>query len=96
MYKVLIIAYYFPPMGLSGVQIYTWEDQWETGLWMRSFEGTERNIDEAQVFIAGCQYQDGRTVRNIIIEARDDYDVPTARRIAAAIIEAAEEIERLQ
>jgi hypothetical protein len=25
-------------------RFYTWEDQWETGLWMRSFEGTERNI----------------------------------------------------
>lgn len=68
----------------------------EPGVWARSFDGTERKVDDAQVFISGWQYEDGRSVRRIGIEARSDYDAPAARRIAAAIIAAADEIEGLQ
>jgi hypothetical protein len=64
------------------------------GAWVRSFDGTARKVDDAEVFISGRQFEDGRTVREIGIDARGDYDAATARRIAA--IEAADEIEGLR
>jgi hypothetical protein len=77
-------------------------EEMHPGAWARCFDGTERKVcwsgacgvvSDVQVFISGQQYQDGHTVRSIGIDARDDYDAATARRIAAAIIAAADEIE---
>jgi len=71
-------------------------EETEPGVWTRNFDGATRRIDDAQVYITGRQYHDGRTERTIgIAAARGDYGAATARRIAAALIEAADEIERL-
>jgi hypothetical protein len=47
------------------------------------------------VFIGGVQFHDGRTERSITIDARSDYDPVTARLLAAALIEAADEVDAL-
>ena len=72
------------------------DDEDDNGTWVRNFDGTKREVDDAQVFVDGSQYQDGRARRSISIEARGSYDPTTARRIAEAIIGAADEIEALQ
>ncbi|WP_236977646.1 hypothetical protein [Mycobacterium kiyosense] len=66
----------------------------DTG-WIRAFDGTRRSVSaDTDVIILGCQNQDGTTVRTIGIVARGDYDAATARQIAAAILDAADELDR--
>ncbi|SBS79254.1 conserved hypothetical protein [uncultured Mycobacterium sp.] len=67
----------------------------EDGVWTRSFDGTQRKVADVEVYISGLQYADGRVERTIGIEARDEYDSETARRLAAALLEAADEVDRL-
>lgn len=72
--------------------------------WVRTFDGTERTVDTlftdsseksgtVGIVITGRQDADGRTARKVMIEVVGEYDADTARRIAAALTEAADEIE---
>lgn len=76
-------------------QHYHWEHGGD-GQWTRYFAGTVRDIDKAAVIINGFQSSDGTITRSICVDGEtDDLDAAKARRIAAALIEAADELERL-
>ncbi|WP_156673178.1 MULTISPECIES: hypothetical protein [unclassified Mycobacterium] len=65
--------------------------------WFRDFEGTTRRGGRARVQIYGRQQVDGSTRRWIAVHARhlDALDGIAARELAAALTDAADEIERL-
>ncbi|MBI2693308.1 hypothetical protein [Mycobacterium nebraskense] len=65
--------------------------------WFRDFEGTSRRVGRVRVQIYGRQQVDGSTRRWISVQTRhlDALDAPTARELAAALTDAADEIERL-
>ena len=65
--------------------------------WFRDFEGTSRRVGRARVQIYGRQQVDGSTRRWISVQPRhlDVLDAATARELAAALTDAADEIERL-
>ena len=65
--------------------------------WFRDFEGTTRRGTHARVQICGRQQADGSTRRWIAVHTRhlDALDAAAARELAAALAEAADEMERL-
>ncbi|OBI11851.1 hypothetical protein [Mycobacterium sp. E2497] len=65
--------------------------------WFRDFEGTSRRCGSAHVQICGRQQVDGSTRRWISVHARhlNALDASAARELAAALTEAADEVERL-
>ncbi|UXA05967.1 hypothetical protein KXD96_24310 [Mycobacterium sp. SMC-2] len=65
--------------------------------WFRDFEGTSRRCGRVRVQIYGRQQIDGSTRRWITVQTRhlNALDVTTARELAAALTDAADEIERL-
>jgi hypothetical protein len=65
--------------------------------WFRDFEGTTRRGGQARVHIFGRQQADGSTRRWIAVRIRhlDALDPVAARELAAALTDAADEIERL-
>jgi hypothetical protein len=76
-------------------QHYPWEHDGD-GKWFRFFAGTARELGETSVTITGLQSADGSIERTISIDGSDEgLDASTARQIAAALIEAADELERL-
>ncbi|BBX98413.1 hypothetical protein MLAC_37070 [Mycobacterium lacus] len=81
-----------PPAG--AVRTFAWQLD---SNWFRDFEGTTRRGRRARVQICGRQQADGSARRWIAVHARylDALDVVGARELAAALNEAADEIERL-
>ena len=74
-------------------------DQWTDigdDEYQRQFTSWRRQVDDASVEVFGLQSHDGRIDREIVIDARGCYDASTARQIAAALVEAADELDRLQ
>ena len=72
--------------------------QWQLDSnWFRDFEGTTRRCGQARVQICGRQQADGSTRRWITVHSRylNSLDAVAARELAAALTEAADEIERL-
>jgi hypothetical protein len=67
------------------------------GNWFRDFEGTRRRGRQAHVQIYGRQQADGSTRRWIAVHTRhlNGLDLTAARELAAALTDAADEIERL-
>ena len=67
------------------------------GNWFRDFEGTTRRGRQAHVQIYGRQQADGSTRRWIAVHTRhlNGLDLTAARELAAALTDAADEIERL-
>ena len=64
------------------------------GNWTRGFLGTARTVSDHQIEIEGTQFSDGHTTR--VINAHALWlDADTARQLAAALIEAADELDRL-
>ncbi len=65
--------------------------------WFRDFEGTTRRCGQARVEICGRQQADGSTRRWIMVHSRylNALDAVAARELAAALTEAADEIDRL-
>ncbi|HTX94571.1 MAG TPA: hypothetical protein VME67_06825 [Mycobacterium sp.] len=80
-----------PPAG--AVRTFGWQLD---SNWFRDFEGTTRGR-HARVQIYGRQQEDGSTRRWIAVRARhlDALDAAAARELAAALAEAADELERL-
>jgi hypothetical protein len=66
------------------------------GNWLRDFGGTTRRAGQTRVQICGRQQADGSTRRWIAVRTRylDALDPATARELAAALTEAADEIEQ--
>ncbi|WP_460359274.1 hypothetical protein [Mycobacterium sp. ZZG] len=73
---------------------YPWEHDGD-GRWFRYFAGTTRKVGDIEVIISGLQGTDGMITRTITADF-EDIDAVTARQLAAALIEAADEIEALQ
>jgi hypothetical protein len=75
---------------------YPWEHDGD-GKWFRFFAGTTREIAGAQVVISGLQSVDGTITRTIAVDGdSESLDSGQARQLAALLIEAADELERLQ
>lgn len=64
--------------------------------WVRYFYRTPCKVGPASVAISGVQSSDGSIKRWIYVEEVDDLDPTTARQLAAALIAAADELERLR
>jgi hypothetical protein len=81
-----------PPAG--AVRTFHWQLDSD---WFRDFEGTKRRGGQAHVQICGRQQADGSTRRWIAVHTRhlDALDAAAARELAAALTEAADEIQRL-
>jgi hypothetical protein len=81
-----------PPTG--AVRTFGWQ---RDSNWFRDFEGTMRRGGLVRVQICGRQEADGSTRRWITVHTRhlDALDAAAARELAAALTEAANEMERL-
>jgi hypothetical protein len=81
-----------PPAG--AVRTFRWQLDSD---WFRDFEGTKRRGGQVHVQICGRQQADGSTRRWIAVHTRhlDALDATAARELAAALTEAADEIQRL-
>jgi hypothetical protein len=81
-----------PPAG--AVRTFHWQLDSD---WFRDFEGTTRRAGPARVQICGRQQADGSTRRWIAVHTRhlDALDAAATRELAAALTDAANEIERL-
>jgi hypothetical protein len=76
-------------------QHYPWE-HFGDGTWTRFFVGTTRKVGSAEVMITGLQSSDGSIERSIGVDgASDSLDASNARTLAAALLEAADELDRL-
>jgi hypothetical protein len=83
-----------PPV--DAIRVYEWETGYtEDGAWSRTFDGADHKIGDATLRVWGVQYGDGTTKREINVVADDLVDAAGARRLAAALIEAADELDRL-
>jgi hypothetical protein len=78
-----------------------WEKD-DEGNWTRAFEGTSRKVGRTEVRILGRQSADGTVTRFITIDSGADVitirsgahlDAKTARKLAAALVEAADEVD---
>jgi hypothetical protein len=78
----------------GAVRLFGWQ---RDGNWFRDFEGTVRDAGQARVHIFGRQQADGTARRWIAVHTRrlNALDAPAARGLAAALTDAAEEVERL-
>lgn len=75
---------------------YPWQPDGDGG-WVRYFTGTDRKVGSTTVMINGMQHCSGSITRSICIDGEtEELDSSAARRVAAAMIEAADELERLQ
>jgi hypothetical protein len=81
-----------PPAGAA--RMFGWQ---RDGNWFRDFEGTMRRAGRTRVHIFGRQQADGSTRRWIAVQTRrlDALDAAAARGLAAALTDAADEIEQL-
>ena len=74
-----------------------WRDRHDN--WTRGFHGTQRAVDDVfvRVGIFGTQSADGSvTTRHIRVHTIHEFDAAGARRLAAAILDAADELDELQ
>jgi hypothetical protein len=73
------------------------------GRWSREFDGGSRQVNGVTVNISGTQFADGTIERELSVSVDDrssgpggDLNAAQARALAANLIEAADELERLQ
>jgi hypothetical protein len=81
-----------PPTG--ALRTFNWQLDSD---WFRDFEGTTRRAGPTRVQIYGRQQADGSTRRWIAVHTRhlDALDTAATRELAAALTDAADEMERL-
>lgn len=85
------------PAGAVRVEL---ADQDGDGNWYRNFDGTARTVGGVRVDIEGVQYSDGRIERRLTVTSSDLPNGPVlttgqAREIAAALVEFADTLDRL-
>lgn len=73
---------------------YPWQDDGD-GTWTRFFVGTTRELGDVRVVISGIQSADGSIDRSITTDASEDMGGTEARQLAALLLEAADELDRL-
>jgi len=70
---------------------------WDDAVHSRAYTAWERSIGQIRVQIAGTQFSDGRVMREICcLGDLDPVTVDQSRRVAAALIAAADVIERIE
>ena len=77
-----------------------WHYHWEhdgDGKWFRFFTGNTHEVDGGSaVRISGIQYADGTITRSISIDGdTESLDAQQARKVAAALLDAADELDQL-
>jgi hypothetical protein len=87
-----------PPAG--AVTVYEWDAPrpFTADLPSRYFVGTRRRVGRVEILVDGTQWVDGRVELSLTVHGVDnDKNIPTdtARKIAAALTEAADEIDGL-
>jgi len=84
------------PTPAGAVKVWPWQ-KGTHGVQRREFDGTTRRVKGATVYIGGRQHANGTAERWIAVECRelDAITAGQARRLAAALNEAADEIEAL-
>jgi hypothetical protein len=88
------------PHPAGAITVYEWEDPrpFCAALPNRYFVGTRRQAGRVEILIDGTQWSDGRTELSLTVHGVDcDENMPTdtARNVAAALIEAADEIDQV-
>jgi hypothetical protein len=90
------------PVPADAVKVVRPHQDDDTGLWTRGFVGREWTAAGTTVWIDGEQRSDGHVSRWLIVSVRDleesggdDLTGGQARELAAALIEAADELDRL-
>lgn len=87
------------PAPAVAVAIHEWHDAHETREASRYFVGTVRRVGTAEIVIDGTQYSDGRIDRCLTVYGVDTERGMTtefAREIAAALMQAAHELDGLR
>lgn len=74
---------------------YPWENIGDD-TWTRFFVGTSRKLGDVEVFISGIQSSDGSISRDINVSAGEGMGATEARELAALLIQAADELDRLR
>lgn len=91
------------PHPAGAVHIEDWDDA-DTPEPFRFFDGSRWGVDrphrdsDLEVRVSGLQYHDGRIVRDIVVHelhADEPITIEQARRLAAALIAAADEVEQM-
>lgn len=66
------------------------------GKWSRFFTGSTREVGDTTVIISGFQDSSGTITRSITVDGdAEDLDAAQAREVAAALLDAAAELDRL-
>ena len=84
------------PAPAAAVRVYHWQLHTDHG-WRRAFEGRDWNLSGASVWIEGHQYVDCSATAQVFIETDSTVEPlngDAARRLAAVLCEAAEEVDR--
>jgi hypothetical protein len=85
-----------PPAGARCVSGWLVDGDEATSVWSRAFEGTRRRVSDVDVVIEGRQFHDYGCEREVAVYTDGArLDPAEARQLAAALIAAADEIDRL-
>lgn len=90
------------PVPADATQVVRSHQDRDTGVWIRPFVGSEWNIADVSLWVDGEQRADGQVSRSLIVSVSDvgetgggELTIDHARELAAALIEAANELDRL-
>jgi hypothetical protein len=80
----------------DATRVFHWEADGDE--WTRHFDGTEHAAGSANVYIAGWQSPDGSAERRVSVGQgdADELTADAARQLAALLVEAANELDRLK
>jgi hypothetical protein len=77
-------------------RVFHWQQDDDSGRWSRRFEGTARGLLGVEADIVGIQHSDGTIKRSIYVNAHAaELHAAAARDLAAALIEALNELDEL-
>jgi hypothetical protein len=83
------------PVEAGSGEVYDWEER-DNDRFGRMYGISSHGLGTTTVDVVGVQYNDGRIERHVLVYEPDDLTAEQARELGAALIEAADEIERLQ
>lgn len=84
-----------PPIDAVAGEVYDWEER-GGNKFGRMYAISSRDLGATQVDVLGVQYDDGHIERHILVSEADDLTASQARQLGTALIEAANEIGRMQ
>ena len=83
-----------PPADCPG-EIGDWY-QWNDNTFSRAYSAWVREVGSTGVEVMGTQFSDGRVMREIFVGGMDGMTVGKVRRLAAALLDAADVIEKIE